>query len=69
MDSVLDSEKMQRLVTMVEEATRSTREGVKNFVPPAQGVLERVLSKRHHIVFGRRGSGKAAFWKKPLQIY
>lgn len=64
MPSVLESEKMQKLVRLVEEATRSTKEGVKNFVPPAQGVLDRVLSKRHHVVFGRRGSGKSSLLEK-----
>src|SRR2546426_9777356 len=64
MPTVLETDQMQRLVTKVEEATRSTREGVKNFVPPAQGVLARVLSKRHHIVFGRRGSGKSSLLDK-----
>lgn len=62
--AILESEQMQRLVTLVEQATRSTKDGVKNFVPPAQGVLERVLSKRHHIVFGRRGSGKSSLLEK-----
>ena len=64
MESALESEKMQRLVTKVEEATRSSREGVRNFVPPAQGVLDRALAKRHHIIFGRRGSGKSSLLEK-----
>ena len=48
----------------VEEATRSTEAGVRRFVEPAQGALRRAVSKRHHIVFGRRGSGKSSLLRK-----
>jgi hypothetical protein len=61
---ILNSKKMQELVTIVEEATRSSKEGVRNFVEPAQGTLSRVVSKRHHVVFGRRGSGKSSLLEK-----
>jgi hypothetical protein len=64
MPGILDSSNMQRLVTMVEEATRSTEEGVRYFVEPAQGTLRRATNKRHHIVFGRRGSGKTSLLRK-----
>jgi hypothetical protein len=64
MASILDSEQMVQLVTMVEEAARSTQEGVKRFVEPAPGTLRRSTSKRHHIVFGRRGSGKSSLLHK-----
>ena len=55
---------LERLSTIVEEATRSTREGVKYFIEPAPGVLQRALTKRHHIIFGRRGSGKSSLLRK-----
>ncbi len=55
---------LEKLSTVVEEATRSTREGVKYFIEPAPGVLQRALTKRHHIVFGRRGSGKSSLLRK-----
>ncbi|NOT70513.1 MAG: hypothetical protein HOP09_04255 [Hyphomicrobium sp.] len=55
---------LEKLSTIVEEATRSTREGVKYFIEPAPGVLQRALTKRHHIVFGRRGSGKSSLLRK-----
>ena len=48
----------------MEEAARSTEEGVKHFVEPAPGTLRRATSKRHHIVFGRRGSGKSSLLHK-----
>lgn len=64
MNSVLDSAEVERLVTLVEEAARSTKEGVKRFVEPAQGTLRQANSKRHHIIFGRRGSGKSSLLRK-----
>ncbi len=64
MSGILDSSEMVRLVILVEEAARSTEEGVKHFVEPAPGTLRRTTSKRHHIVFGRRGSGKSILLRK-----
>lgn len=61
---VLESDKVQRLARRVEESTRSTREGVKFFIEPAPGTLARAKNKRHHIVFGRRGSGKSSLLAK-----
>ena len=55
---------MARLLTLVEEAARSAEEGVKHFVEPAPGTLQRTTNKRHHIVFGRRGSGKSSLLRK-----
>ena len=64
MPGILDSEKVARLVTLVEEASRSSEEGVKHFVEPAPGTLSRATNRRHHIVFGRRGSGKSSLLLK-----
>lgn len=64
MEDLLNSDNMQNLATMVEEAMRSTKEGVKYFVEPAPGTLRRATNKRHHIVFGRRGSGKTSLLRK-----
>ncbi len=63
-ENILNSTRMQKLATMVEESMRSTEEGVKYFVEPAEGTLRRATSKRHHIVFGRRGSGKTSLLRK-----
>ncbi len=62
--SILDRPEMGQLVTLVEEAARSTDEGIKRFVEPAQGTLRRAITKRHHIIFGRRGSGKSSLLRK-----
>jgi hypothetical protein len=64
MPTVLDSPAVDSLVILVEEATRSSKEGVKRFIEPAQGTLRRAVNKRHHIVFGRRGSGKSSLLRK-----
>lgn len=64
MANILNSDEMGKLVTLVEEASRSTEEGVKYFMEPAPGTLSRATSKRHHIIFGRRGSGKSSLLNK-----
>ena len=63
-DAILDRPEIATLLTLVEEAARSTDEGVKRFVEPAQGTLRRAVTKRHHMVFGRRGSGKSSLLRK-----
>ena len=62
--SALDGTKIQGLAKVVEESTRSTKEGVKYFIEPAPGTLARAQNKRHHIIFGRRGSGKSSLLAK-----
>lgn len=62
--SVLESTKVQKLARIVEESTRSTKEGVKYFIEPAPGTLARAKNRRHHIIFGRRGSGKSSLLAK-----
>ena len=59
-----NADALEKLATRVEEAARSTREGVRHFIEPARGTLRRATSKRHHIVFGRRGSGKSSLLRK-----
>jgi hypothetical protein len=63
-EDILNTEKMAELGTLVEEATRSTEEGVRYFTEPALGTLKRATNKRHHLVFGRRGSGKSSLLRK-----
>ena len=64
MSDNLTSDKVSQLLTVVEEATRSSEEGVKYFVEPAHGTLRRSIALRHHFVFGRRGSGKSSLLRK-----
>lgn len=64
MSNILDTPEMAELLKLVEEAARSTEAGVKHFVEPAPGTLQRTINKRQHIVFGRRGSGKSSLLRK-----
>jgi Cdc6-like AAA superfamily ATPase len=66
MHQLLNSQSVEALEVSIEEATRSTEEGVKRFIEPAQGTLSRALAKRPHIVFGRRGSGKSSLLRKAV---
>jgi len=61
---LLQSAEIEKLVTLVEEAARSSSSGLKWFIEPAQGTLRRAVSKRHHLIFGRRGSGKSSLLRK-----
>ena len=52
------------LLTALEEATRAVPEGGPNvFVRPGGGELEKLKARFHHIVFGRRGSGKTSLMR------
>ncbi len=63
-ESVLESSNVAQLEMLIEESTRSTSAGVKRFVEPAHGTLNRAMSKQHHLIFGRRGSGKSSLLRK-----
>ena len=54
------SNKIDELSTLIEEASRASKQNISRFIEPAQGTLRRAKSKRHHIIFGRRGSGKSS---------
>jgi hypothetical protein len=55
---------MKNLDLAIEEATRATRVRLKHFIEPGEGTLRRATSRRHHIVFGRRGSGKSSLLRE-----
>jgi hypothetical protein len=63
-NELLQSTDIETMVTLVEEAARSTEKGIKRFIEPAHGTLRRAVSKRHHLIFGRRGSGKSSLLRK-----
>jgi hypothetical protein len=63
-NELLTSSAVDRLMTMIEEATRATKDSPRRFIEPARGTLDRAKSRRHHIVFGRRGSGKTSLLRK-----
>jgi hypothetical protein len=63
-NKILFSDKVQSLITLIEESTRASQITSKYFIEPAPGVLSRANSRRHHIIFGRRGSGKSSLLNK-----
>jgi hypothetical protein len=63
-NELLNTAQIDQLITLVEEATRAIKGPPKRFIEPARGTLDRAKSRRHHIVFGRRGSGKTSLLRK-----
>jgi hypothetical protein len=61
---LLSTPGVDRLVPVIEEAARATLESARRFIEPARGTLDRAKSRRHHLVFGRRGSGKTSLLRK-----
>lgn len=54
---------VEDLIVLLDEVTRATPDG-KRFMEPSSGVLKQAKSKRHHVIFGRRGSGKSSLLQK-----
>jgi hypothetical protein len=63
-NTLLASHEVDKLVILIEEATRATSDSPRRFIEPARGTLDRAKSRRHHLVFGRRGSGKTSLLRK-----
>lgn len=63
-ENILNKPEVDALVQAVEEATRATVMNTTRFIEPAGNTLSRAMSKRNHIVFGRRGSGKTSLLLK-----
>lgn len=64
MSGLLFEQRVQDFIILIEESTRASQLTSKYFIEPAPGVLSRANSRRHHIVFGRRGSGKSSLLNK-----
>ena len=62
--SELNLEAVDELLVLCEEVMRATPAGAQRFIEPAPGVLLRAKSSQHHLVFGRRGSGKSSLLRK-----
>jgi hypothetical protein len=62
----LDSAEVHNLQNSLTEAVRAGEEGVQRFVEPASGTLRAALSRRPHLIFGRRGSGKTSLLRKAI---
>ena len=63
----LESAEISALELKLEEATRSSMGSVQRFTEPAAGTLTRSTARSHHLVFGRRGSGKSSLLRKASQ--
>src|SRR5437899_593983 len=61
---ILNTSQVAELERLIEESTRSTETGIHRFIEPASGTLARAVSRQHHLVFGRRGSGKSSLLRK-----
>lgn len=60
-DAAYYGESVDTLLTALEEATRATPEGgPAEFVPPSGGEMDQVEARFHHLIWGRRGSGKTS---------
>lgn len=64
MDSLLFNSQIDNLATKVEEGSRANKGNIGRFSEPAEGTLRRSKAKRHHLIFGRRGSGKSSLLYK-----
>ena len=64
MTEIINLPEIDTLATIVEEGARATERGVSRFIEPASGTLRRAVSRRHQIIFGRRGSGKTSLLRK-----
>ena len=51
---------VNELATIVEEGARANARNTTRFIESAEGTLRRAITKRHHLIFGRRGSGKSS---------
>lgn len=65
--TILNGAEVAKLELMLEEATRSSQQGVRRFIEPAAGTLTRATSRTNHLIFGRRGSGKSSLLRKAAQ--
>ena len=61
------SASIDTLATNLEAGARADFRNTQRFIEPAQGTLQRAQNTRHHIVFGRRGSGKSSLLFKSAE--
>lgn len=61
------ADSINTLLNLIEEGARANPRKTSHFVEPADGTLRRATNKRHHIIFGRRGSGKSSLLHKSAE--
>jgi hypothetical protein len=64
-----ETDKITNLVLAIKASTRADDrdEMLRRFVEPVAGTLREGMSAQHHVVFGRRGSGKTSLLRKAEQ--
>ena len=62
-ENLFETKEIGKLIILLEEVTRATPNG-NRFIEPYSGVLDQTKSKRNHLIFGRRGSGKSSLLQK-----
>ena len=67
MEEDIFSTKIDDLANLIEESIRATKKNVVRFIEPADGTLRRAMNRQHHIIFGRRGSGKTSLLIKAMR--
>jgi hypothetical protein len=55
----ISDEQLVDLLPEIAEAARASQRTVDRFVPPRLGIVEETASRRHQLIFGRRGVGKS----------
>lgn len=63
-ENYLYREETDNLTILIQEVMRASPDGTRRFIEPSYGVLNSAKSRQHHIVFGRRGSGKSSLLRK-----
>ena len=61
LDAYYNAPQVERLQVLAEEATRARPNSPESrFVAPEGGMIDRIGSRFHHVLYGRRGSGKSS---------
>ena len=64
-DPYFSSPEVGRLQVLAEEATRARPDAPESrFVAPEGGVIDTIGSRFHHVLYGRRGSGKSSLLRR-----
>ena len=61
LDAYYNAPQVERLQVLAEEARRARPNSPESrFVAPEGGMIDRIGSRFHHVLYGRRGSGKSS---------
>ena len=64
-DCYYNSAEVARLLVLLDEATRARPGSAETrFILPEGGLMDRLESRFHHVVYGRRGTGKSSLLRR-----